>query len=117
MTTGGVVVIQELLTLKQVWNSKVARNNQAEEGQAAKDDVTLVEEDEDVHCVWHEGGHAEEEKYKWCKVSQFPVKPNKLLSSISYPILFNYDNWSLGDLFNSLVSVGIQKFEEVLIMI
>ena len=35
----------------------------------------------------------------------------------SNPILFNYDNWSLGDLFNSLVSVGIQKFEEVLIMI
>ena len=85
MTTGGVEVIQELLTLKQVWNSKVARNNQAEEGQAAKDDVTLVEEDEDVHCVWHEGGHAEEEKYKWCKVPQFPVKPNKVLSSISYP--------------------------------
>ena len=87
MTTGGVVVVQELLTLKQVWDAKVARNNQAEEGQASEDDVTLVEEDEDVHCVWHEGGHAEEEKYKWCKVSQFPVKPNKVLSSISYDMI------------------------------
>ena len=116
MTTGAVVVVQELLALEQVWDAKVARNKQAEEGQAAKDDVTLVEEDEDVHCVWHEGGNAEEKKYKWCKVSQFPVKPNKVLSSISYHILFNYYNWSLGDLFNSLVSVSIQKFEEVLIM-
>ena len=105
MTTGGVVVVQELLALEQGWDAKVARNNQAEEGQASEDDVTLVEEDEDVHCVRHEGGHAEEEKYKWCKVSQFPVKPNKVLSSILYPILCNYDTWSLGDLFNLLVAV------------
>ena len=87
MTTGGVVVVQELLALEQVWYAKVARNKQAEEGQAAKDDVALVEEDEDVHCVWHEGGHAEEEKYKWCKVSQFPVaKQSVILFIIFNPI-------------------------------
>ena len=45
------MVLKKLLVLQKMQNSKVARNNETEEGETAKDDVLVVEEDDNVRGV------------------------------------------------------------------
>ena len=67
------MVLKKLLVLQKMQNSKVARNNETEEGETAKDDVLVVEEDDNVPGVRREGGDTKEKECKWLEVPQMPV--------------------------------------------
>lgn len=66
------MVLKKLLVLQKMQNSKVARNNETEEGETAKDDVLVVEEDDNVPGVRREGGDTEKKECKWLEVPQMP---------------------------------------------
>ena len=71
--SGNRVVLKKLLVLQKMQDSEVARHNKADECEAGKDGVLVVEEDDNVVGVRGEGGDTEEKECKWLEVPQFPA--------------------------------------------
>ena len=66
--------MKELFVLQEVRLSKVARNEEAEEGEGGKDDVPFVEEEENVVGVRDEGSNAEKREWERQPVLHLPGK-------------------------------------------